>query len=75
MGEFFFSLDLDDSRKLCVAPLTDQCIAESGQHIEDTSGYFLFEKRKVGNLVEVEIIAQATSEEGAFRLRHLLAMT
>lgn len=75
MSEFFFSVTLNGSRKLCVAPLTDQCIADSGQDIEDTSGYFLFEKRNVGNHTEVEIIAQATSEEGAFRLRQLLAMT
>ena len=74
MSEFFFSVPLDDTRTLCIAPLTDQCVTNSGQDIEDISGYFLFEKRNVGNRTEIEIIAQATSEEGAFRLRKLLAM-
>ena len=75
MSEFFFSIALDETRKLCVAPLTDQCIADSGQQIDDPSGYFLFEKRAVGSHSEVVILAQATSEEAAFTLRGLLQMT
>ena len=75
MSDFFFSVVLDKSRTLCVAPLTDHCIAKSGQDITDVSGYFLFEKSGTGNQAEIEILAQATSEEAAFKLRQLLGMT
>ena len=75
MSDFFFSVALDQSRTLCVAPLTDQCITNSGQDIGDTSGYFLFEKTGTGERAEIEILAQATSEDAAFRLRQLLRMT
>jgi hypothetical protein len=75
MSEFFFSVALDKSRTLCVAPLTDQCITNSGQELNDISGYFLFEKSGTGDRAEIEILAQATSEEAAFRLRQLLRMT
>ncbi len=75
MSEFFFSVDLDDTRTLCVAPLTDECVTQSGQSLSDTSGYFLFQKSGTGDNAEIEILAQTTSDEAAFRLRQLLRMT
>jgi hypothetical protein len=75
MGEFYFSVRLDNRRTLCVAPLTDRRIAMSGQEIPDSSGYFLFEKRGSGDMAEIEILAQATSEDAAFRLRDMFKMT
>jgi len=75
MGEFFFSVSLDESRTLFVAPLTDHCITNSGQQLTDTSGYFLFEKSGAGSKAQIEILAQATSEEAALRLGQLLSMT
>jgi hypothetical protein len=75
MSEFYFSVNLDNHRTLCVAPLTDRRIAMSGQDIEDSSGYFLFERRGTGESAEIEILAQAVSEDAAHRLREMFEMT
>jgi hypothetical protein len=75
MGEFYFSVNLDSRRALCVAPLTERRIAMSGQDIPDSSGYFLFEKRGTGESAEIDILAQAISEDAAFRLREMFKMT
>lgn len=74
MAEFYFSVNLDNDRTLCLAPLTDRRIALSGQEIPDPSGYFLFEKRSSDELGGIEIIAQVLSEEAAFRLRDMFKM-
>lgn len=73
MTEFYFSVNLDNDRTLCIAPLTDRKIALSGEEINDPSGYFLFETR--GSEDEaVEIIARLQSEEAALRLRDMFKM-
>jgi hypothetical protein len=75
MAEYYFTLSVDNNRTLHLAPLTDRLIAQSGQEIADTGGYFLYEKRHSEGPQHVEIIAQAMSEEAAFRLRDILAMS
>jgi hypothetical protein len=75
MSAYYFSKALDNYRTLCLAPLTDRRVAESGQDVQDVSGYFLFEKRGCGEAAEVDILAQALSDEAAFRLRELFEMT
>ena len=67
MSEFFFSVDLDESRRLCLSPLTDSCLNKSGQELTDCSGYFSFEKTGSGEKEEIEILAHATSEDAALR--------
>jgi hypothetical protein len=74
MTEFYFSVNLDNERTLCLAPLTERKLVLSGQEIPDTSGYFLFEQRGSGDFARVEIIAQVLSEDAAFRLRDMLNM-
>jgi hypothetical protein len=73
MPEFYFSVNLDNDRTLCLAPLTDRKIALSGEEIADPSGYFLFETSSSDDSV-IEIIARVQSEEAAFRLRTMLKM-
>lgn len=73
MGEFYFSVNLDNDRTLCIAPLTDRKIALSGEEINDPSGYFLFETRGSEDAA-VEIIARLQSEEAALRLREMFKM-
>jgi hypothetical protein len=75
MAELYFSVNLDNDRTLCIAPLTERRIAMSDQELTDTSGYFLFEQRNSETLDNVEIIAQVISEEAALRLREMLKMT
>jgi hypothetical protein len=74
MSTYYFSVNLDNQRTLCVAPLTERRIAMSGQVVPDSGGYFLFEKRGTGESAEIEIIAQALSEDAAFRLKDMLNM-
>jgi pyruvate/2-oxoglutarate/acetoin dehydrogenase E1 component len=74
MAEFYFSVNLDNDRTLCVAPLSDRRIALSGQDIRNRGGYFLFEQRGSEEFGRVEIIAHIVSEEAAFRLREMFNM-
>jgi hypothetical protein len=74
MPEYYFSVRLDGNRTLHVAPLTNRRIAMSGQEIVDASGYFLFESYGSGDNAEIEILAQAVSEEAALRLLDMLNM-
>jgi hypothetical protein len=74
MTQFYFSVNLDNDRTLCVAPLTDIKIMLSGQDVPDPSGYFLFEQRGSDQFASIEIIARLTSEEAAFRIRDMLKM-
>jgi hypothetical protein len=71
---YYFSANLDNDTTLFLAPLSDRRLAMSGQEIEDASGYFLYEVRGRGENAAVEIIAQAVSEEAAFRLKDLFGM-
>jgi hypothetical protein len=74
MAEFYFSVNLDQSKTLCVAPLTDRRLELSGQELPDTSGYFLFEQHGEDEKARVEIIAQVLSEEAALRLKDMFKM-
>ena len=74
MAQFYFSVNLDNDRTLCLAPLTNRTITLSGQELSDTSGYFLFERRDSDPLGDVEIIAQVLSEEAALKLREMFHM-
>jgi hypothetical protein len=75
MSDYFFSVNVGNNRTLYIAPLTDRLIEQSGQDVIDPAGYFLFERQHCDGLGRVEILAQLISEEAAFRLRDMLAMT
>jgi hypothetical protein len=75
MLEYYFSLRLDGDKLLCLAPLTERRLAASGQSVSDRGGYFLYEQHGEGDEAEVEILAQALSDEAALRLRDLFRMT
>jgi hypothetical protein len=75
MAEFYFSVNTDNDRSLCIAPLTDRAISLCTQEIADPSGYFLFERRGSTEGGAIEVIAQVLSEEAVFRLRDMLRMT
>lgn len=75
MADFYFTSPLSNGRTLFLAPLTDRLIAESGQQVADTSGYFLFERDRSNANHTVQIIAQVVSEDAALRLREVLGMS
>lgn len=74
MTKHYFSINLDNETTLSIAPLTNRRVDLSGQEIEDTSGYFLYETCKSREPNEVTIIAKVLSEEGAFQLSRMLNM-
>jgi hypothetical protein len=74
MAEYYFTTNVDNETTLCIAPITNRCLALSGQEIPDTSGYFLYETRKSQEPNEVRIIARVLSEEAAFELSRILNM-
>ena len=71
---YYFSVNLDNERTLCIAPLTDRKIARAGVEVTDPSGYFLYERRESDAVGGIEIIAQIFSEDAAFRLREMFKM-
>ena len=74
MDEFYFSVNIDNERTLCLAPLTDRRLAMAGEEIVDASGYFLFEKRGNGDYAGIDVIAKVVSEDAVFRLRDMFRM-
>lgn len=75
MDQFYYTVAIGSNRTLCLSPLTDRLISLSGQEIGDTSGYFLYERRERGDIVDVEVIAHVLSDEAASRLRQVFNMT
>ena len=73
MDEYYFSVIIDESRELCLAPLTDRQIELSGQDIGDKSGHFLFERGTKSS--HVEIIAHVLSPDAVLRLCEKFNMT
>jgi len=75
MDEFYFSVNIDAGRTLCLAPLTDRRLAMAGQELEDTSGYFLYEQHGEGDFARVEILAHVVSDDAVCRLRSQFNMS
>lgn len=75
MDQFYFSVSVGENKELCLAPLTNRRIMMAKDEVFDASGYFLFEKKGVGESAEVSIIARAVSEEAAFQLRDMFKMS
>lgn len=74
MSEYYFTANIDNETTLCLAPMSSARVADSGQEIEDTSGYFLYETRRTNDLSEVTIIARVVSEDAALQLSRMLNM-
>ena len=74
MSEYYFSARIDSDTTLCIAPLTDRRIELSGEDLDDTSGYFLYELKGADEPTEVRIIARLASEEAAFELKDMLSL-
>jgi hypothetical protein len=75
MSDFYFSVNIDAERVLCVAPLTDRRISMSGERLQDSSGYFLYEQHGSGEGASIEIIAKVLTEDAALRLRDMFQMS
>jgi hypothetical protein len=75
MSDYYFSVNLEGDRMLCVAPMTDRRLGMSGQEIGDSSGYFLYEQQGSGEAASVEIIAKVLTEDAALRLRDMFQMS
>ncbi|MCC8979172.1 hypothetical protein [Bradyrhizobium acaciae] len=74
MADYYFSAKVDDDTTICIAPITARRIELSGEKVDDTSGYFLFETKGGAEPSEVQILARLTSEGAALRLRQMLSL-
>jgi hypothetical protein len=74
MPDYYFSAKVDDDTTICIAPITERRIELSGEKVDDTSGYFLFETKGGAEPSEVQILARLTSEDAALRLKRMLAL-
>lgn len=74
MSDYYFSAQLDNDTTLCLAPLTDRRIEQSGEDVADVSGYFLYSLRGSDGPQDVEILAHVRSEEAAWRLKAMLKL-
>lgn len=68
MDQLYFSAEIEGGKMLCLAPLTDSQIENSGQDIPDSAGYFLFERDK-NDPFRIEVIAKVISDEALFKLK------
>ena len=75
MDQFYYTVNIDNDRTLCLSQMTDRLISLCDQDIGDASGYFLYERRTRGEIVNVEVIARVLSDEAAMRLREAFNMT
>lgn len=75
MDQFYYTVNIDSDCTLCLSQMTDRLISLCDQEIEDVSGYFLYERRTRGEIVNVEVIARVLSNEAAMRLRKAFNMT
>ena len=74
MDDFYFSVDLDESRTLCLAPISDRMAELVGEDFDGPAhGYFLYESAKEGR--DINIIARATSYEAALQMRDMFSMS
>jgi hypothetical protein len=74
MDEYYFTARIDESRTLCLAPLTNRRIEHADIQPEDTSGLFLYEQTGTGENAAIKILAHVASEESAFQLRDMFKM-
>ena len=74
MDEYYFSVDIDEKRKLCLSPLTNRLAERADIAIQDTSGYYLYEQEGTIENPFIKILAHIISEEGLFDLRDRFQM-
>lgn len=75
MDELYLSVNLDNERTICIAPLTQRQIDASGEEMDDDSGYFLFERIGSGDSASINVLARLASEEAVESLRHVLGLS
>jgi hypothetical protein len=75
MDQFYYSVNIDNTRTLCLSQMTDRLLSLCEQDVGDGAGYFLYERRTRGEIVNIEVIARVMSDEGALRLRQAFNMS
>lgn len=75
MDEYYFSVDIDESKTLCLSPLTTRRVNNANIEPEDASGHFLYERIGTGENAAIRILAHIISEESLFELRDMFKMT
>jgi hypothetical protein len=74
MSEYYFSVNLDEKRQLCIAPLSERMIECLDIDISDVNGHFLFERSGSLERPSVKLLAKIIDDEAVFELRHQFQM-
>ncbi len=74
MDEYYFTVPVDESKTLCLAPLTSRRIKNADIEPVDTGGHFLYEQEGTGENASIRILAHVASEESLFQLRDMFKM-
>ncbi len=69
----YYSRSIDNDTRLQLSPLTSVQARIAGSDFEDAGGYFLYQTRD-SDPHGLEVLAQVSSDDAAFRLSRLLGL-
>ena len=73
MDDVFLTAKVDDSRTVCISPLSHATYREVAKGLGGEFGYFVYEVNSDFPHAGIEVIAKAASLEAALRLFHLIS--
>lgn len=74
MAELYFTANIEDGKRLSIAPITSSKLARCPEPPEDTSGYFLMEEQMQEPNGMVTILARISNAEAAYRIGRVFCM-
>lgn len=75
MTEYYFTTAIDETRMLCLSPLTSRRLAHADVEVpEELGGYFLYEQEGNGDNAPITIMAHVLSDDAVDTLRSMFQM-
>ncbi|PQA71690.1 hypothetical protein C3731_20600 [Brucella oryzae] len=74
MYEQYLSVKTEAGKMLYLSPLSDRQISLCSEDIEDSSGYFLFEREGEGDSAPIHVLARLVSDDAVEAMRAMLGM-
>lgn len=75
MAELYLTANIENGKRLSIAPITSSKLARCSEPPEDTSGYFLTEDRPSDPFGAATILARIVDADAAFRIGRMFSMT
>ncbi len=73
MDDVFLTAKIDDSRSVCISPLTRTTYKQAAKGLGGEYGYFVYEVDTKFPSAGIDVIAKAASLEAALRLFELIS--